>query len=115
MAIDALKTFLMGRIIPTNMGKVRNVDRVDMTPNTILLHHALSRLPNTNDLRLCSQSKNRGVIEPVSGFEIVMPEDIVLRYVAVVARGYRSMCALCPRRVLRGHHMAIDARFRRIR
>ena len=88
---------------------------VVMAPDAVLLHDAHPRLANPDDLRFEPQGENRGVIEPVRRLEKVMAEDIVLRHVAVVAGSHLAMGTLGPGGILRPHHMAVDARLRRIR
>ena len=85
-------------------------DQIDMTPNTVILNGGFSRFLDADDLRFPSHGEDGRVAHPVLSLERVLAEDIILRYVTVVAgRGFPVTASL-PGRVLGSHDVAVHAR-----
>lgn len=79
-----------------------------MASDAIGLNDFDGRLSGSDDLRLSSHGKYRGVIESVFGFEEIFVSYVVMGYMAVIAAGYFPMGAVSPGDVLGLHDMAID-------
>ncbi len=85
-----------------------------MTPPAIRFHHRYGSRAQLYHLRLLPQGKDLGMFHPVLRFKSVMMNKIILRHMAIIARGFFSVTGMLPSHILRHHHMAVDARFRRI-
>ena len=74
-----------------------------------VFHDYLSALVNGLDgLTLLARDELVDVVHTVLPLEEVFAEDVVVRYVAVVARGVAGVGAVHPRGVVRSHDVAVD-------
>lgn len=80
-----------------------------MTPQAVLLYHPSAWFTDVNSLRLIAQCKYCGMPQPVTGFEIILPDKAVVRYMAGIAICNAFVCAVRPGGKLRCHYVAIDA------
>jgi hypothetical protein len=80
-----------------------------MTSDAVFLNYINACLLNANYLRLGPGSENGCMTQPVLSLEQILPEEIVLRYVTVVANGCLPVAAVHPRCILGKHYMAVDA------
>ena len=56
-----------------------------MAPEAVLLYHASARFADIDCLGFIPQSKNCGMPQAVIGFEVVLPDEAVMRYMARIA------------------------------
>ena len=79
-----------------------------MTPHAVF-HDDLSALVDGADgLSLLARDKLVNVVHAVFAFEEILPKDIVVRHVAVVARGVTGVRPMHPRGIVGGHDVAVD-------
>jgi hypothetical protein len=86
-----------------------------MTADTILMYHISSGLMNKNYLWFKPEGKHGCVAHSVFGLKKVFVENVVVRYMAIVAIGVFAVRTVPPGGILRRHNMAIDTGFRLIR
>jgi hypothetical protein len=79
-----------------------------MTAYTVLHDDLCTLVDGLYSLSLLSRDELIHVVHTVLALEVILSEDIVMRYVAVVASGITSMRAMHPRGVVRGHDVAVD-------
>ena len=79
-----------------------------VTPHAVF-HDDLSALVDGADgLSLLARDKLVNVVHAVFAFEEILPKDIVVRHVAVVARGVAGVRPMHPRGVVGAHDVAVD-------
>lgn len=75
-----------------------------------VLHDYLSALiDGTYGLSLLARDKLVNVVHTVFALEVVLPKDVVVRYVTVITRGVAGVSTMHPRSIVRGHDVAVDA------
>ena len=79
-----------------------------MAPHAVLHDDLCTLVDGLYSLSLLSRDELIHVVHTVLALEVILSEDIVMRYVAVVASGITSMRAMHPRGVVRGHDVAVD-------
>ena len=74
-----------------------------------VLHYDLCTLVDRLDgLSLLARDELIDVVHPVLALEEVLAEDVVVRDVAIVARGVACVRTMHPRRIVRSHNVAVD-------
>lgn len=89
--------------------------QLGVAANTIVVYHLLACRNSLHRLRLLSHREYIGVPQAVFGFEKVFVQDIIVRYMAIVARRHHLMRRVLPRCIVGTHHVTIDADLRIIR
>lgn len=112
MAIPAEPVFIGHGAFERGIERTDHEVGVFMAPFAVFLDHALARFVDSYHKRLLPKSEDVSMPHPVLGFEIILAEDVILGYMAVVARGMFPVRAVEPGRVVRCHHMAVHARLR---
>ena len=79
-----------------------------MAPHAVLHDDLCTLVDRLDSLSLLSRNELVDVVHTVLPLEEVFAEDVVVRYVAVVARGVAGVGAVHPRGVVRSHDVAVD-------
>ncbi len=104
MALPASSLLELLLAVRRNLAEERVV-----TAHAILLNHIAPSLMHDNCLRLPAQRKYRCMPHAVPGLKRILPEKVVLRDMAVIARCGFGMRAVQPGVILGDHDMAVDA------
>ena len=79
-----------------------------MAAHTVLHDHLCALIDSTNSLALLACDELVDVVHTVLALEIVLAEDVIVRYVAVVTSRVASVCPMHPSSVTRSHDVAVD-------
>ena len=79
-----------------------------MTPHAVFHDDLCAFVDGTDGLPLLAGDELIHVVHTVFAFEVILSEDIVMRYVAVVASSITSVRTMHPRGIVRGHDVAVD-------
>ena len=82
-----------------------------MAPDTIFPDHIPGFIFHDDYLWFEAKGKHGSVVESVFGFKKIFVENVVVRYMTVVASGHSSVGIMRPAGIVRNHHMTIDAGF----
>lgn len=91
------------------------VIKVIMAALAVSLYHFSTRFMHDDRFGDIPQCEYGGMTQPVLGFEIVLPDEIVLRHMTVITGGMLPVRAVKPGSVLRSHDMTVYAGSRIIR
>ncbi len=110
MTAPAFSLFIVFTFLKTGM-----INKMFMTPLAVFLNYVRAHAFNPDRLRLKAECEHRRMSESVRSFKHIFSENIILRYVTVIAGGDIGMRADAPCCILRIHHVAVDAGLRFIR
>ena len=79
-----------------------------MTSHAVLHDYLSALIDGTYGLSLLARDKLVNVVHTVFALEVVLPKDVVVRYVTVITRGIAGMRSVHPRGIVRGHDVAVD-------
>jgi len=80
-----------------------------MASDTILPDQIPGFIFHDNHLWFEAKGKHGSVVEPIFGFKKKFVEDVVMRYMTVIASGYPAVGIMYPVGIVGNHHMTIDA------
>ena len=108
----AVPTGLSSITLDVHVGDASRIDEFSieggMTSHAVLHDYLSALIDGTYGLSLLARDKLVNVVHAVFAFEEILPKDIVVRHVAVVARGVAGVRSMHPRGVVGAHDVAVD-------
>ena len=96
MTVPAQTAFTMTCVFETDKLDVCHSDLVRMASDTVFLDDRHACLAHVYDLGFQAECENARMAQAVAGFEHVLPDNVVVRDVAVVAGSNMLMAAAFP-------------------
>src|SRR5512133_3178013 len=84
-------------------------DQCRMASYADFMNNFLTCFPDKDYLRFSSQGEDRGMPHTIFCLEEIFAENIIMRYMTIVAGCFFPVRAVRPCCVLRGHYMTVDA------
>ena len=108
----AVPTGLSSITLDVHVGDAPRIDEFSieggMTSHAVLHDYLCALIDGTYGLSLLARDKLVNVVHTVFALEVVLPKDVVVRYVTVITRGIAGMRSVHPRGIVRGHDVAVD-------
>ena len=108
----AVPTGLSSITLDVHVGDASRIDEFSieggMTSHAVLHDYLSALIDGTYGLSLLARDKLVNVVHTVFALEVVLPKDVVVRYVTVITRGIAGMRSMHPRGIVRGHDVAVD-------
>lgn len=111
MAVPAPMTGSFHMVFSGYLNNIHIINEVPVTPDAVFLNHIYSGLFNLDYLGFGPCGEDGCMPQPILCFEKVMPEEVIMGYMAIVTDCNFPVTAVHPGGILGVHHMAVYTSF----